>query len=443
MSSLDADVIVVGAGIAGLASAYRLKQRGLKAVVLETNAWVAGRMRTDRVDGYNIDAGVTLLGRRYRRMRALVRELGLDRLAQSVPFSLAIDGRDRSRVYEAARRDQLLLGGNLSLRQKAALSRVGIDLLRHGRGLLHGLADHSSALDDRSAADYVQSFGRGGAELLREVLEPGLRAATGGDVRGTSRQVLLSVIFNTLDSGFWNFRGAVDVLPQALARTVDVRLCVQAVAVHRQPGGVAVEVDDNRGRRSLRARGVVLAIPGNRIPGLAPWLPEWLFKPLAQTEFSRASSLHLGLRRVPEAMEAGIAFVDAAAGIGVLELEHRRAPGRCPEGKAMISVYFVSTPDFDCVDASDTELRERALAVLQARFPELADDVELIHRVSWPAGIARFPTGRIKQMAAVRAQLSSWNEPLEIAGDWLDGVASESALRTGEQAADRLARRLG
>jgi protoporphyrinogen/coproporphyrinogen III oxidase len=443
MSSLDADVIVVGGGIAGLAAAYRLKRHGCAPIVLEANAWVGGRMRTDRVGGYHIDAGVTLLGRRYHRMRALVHELSLDRLTQPVPFSLAIDGRDRSRLFPAARRDSLLLSGNLSLRQKAALSRVGFDLLRYGRVLRHGQADQCATLDDRSAADYLESLGRGGAELLDEVFEPGLRAAMGGDVRGTSRQVLLTVVYNTLDAGFWNFQGAVDVLSQALAATVEVRLRTEAIAVLRQPTGVTVEVDDGRGRAALRARGALLAVPGNRIPGLASWLPEWLSAPLSQTGFSRLSSLHLGLRRVPSATEVGVAFVDGASGIGVLELEHRRAPGRCPEGKAMVSVYFVNSPGFDCVDASDSELTERAMAVMRSRFPEVADDVELIHRVAWPTGIALFPTGRVQQMGALRRRLAGWDQPLEIAGDWLDGVASESALRTGEQAADRLAKRLG
>ena len=443
MSRLDADVIVVGAGIAGLAAAYRLKTRGFKPLVIERNAWVGGRMRTDRVDGYRIDAGVTLLGRRYQRMRALSGELGLDKDALPVPFSLAIDSADRSRVYRAGRRDQLLFGSNLSVRQKVALSRLGLDLMRNSARLLHGLANQGSTLDDRNAADYLDGFGRGGSELFEQVLEPGLRAAMGGDVAGTSRQVLLTVIFNTLDSGFWNFREAVDVLPRAIARTLDVRLSTLAVAAELDHGNVVVEVERAGGRRTLPARGVILAVPGNQVPGIVPWLPDWLSAPLAQTEFSRLSSLHLGLSRVPAAREVGIGFADPASGIGVLELEHRRAPGRCPSGKAMISVYFVDAPGFDSASASDAELRRRAFAVLESRFPDVTDEVDLVHRVSWPTGIARFKTGRVRQMTEIRARLAQWNQPVEIAGDWLDGVASESALRTGEQAADRLAARLG
>jgi len=442
VTAIDADVVVVGAGIAGLTAAYRLKAHGLKPLVVEQSDRVGGRMRTDRIDGYNIDTGVTILGRRYRRMRALVREVGLERLTETVPFSLAIVGPDRTRIYRAARPDDLLLGRNLSFEEKRSLVRFGIDMLRYRGVLLHGLADQATQLDDRTAADYLRGLGAGGAALLQRVFEPGLRAAVGGDLGATSRQVLLTVVFNTLDAGFWNFRGAVDLLPQALAGAVDVRLSADVVAMHRASSGLVIDLDESRGRQSLHARGVILAIPGGSIPAIAPWLPDWLLRPLARTQFSRLSSIHLGLRRPPPTNVVGIGFAEAVAGIGVLELEHLRAPGRTPAGKGMVSVYFVNAPGFDCVDASDTELTGRAMTIMESRFPGMRSEIELVHRVSWPTGIALFPVGRIREMSAVRHQLASWNEPIDVAGDWLDGVASESALRTGEQAADRLAARL-
>jgi len=53
--SADADVIVIGGGIAGVAAALRLKDRGLDPLVLEAESRVGGRMTTDRVNGFVID----------------------------------------------------------------------------------------------------------------------------------------------------------------------------------------------------------------------------------------------------------------------------------------------------------------------------------------------------------------------------------------------------
>ncbi|WP_423835381.1 FAD-dependent oxidoreductase [Streptomyces tubbatahanensis] len=50
-----ADVVVVGAGLAGLTAAYRLTRAGLRVVVLEAAPRAGGRLATDVVDGYRLD----------------------------------------------------------------------------------------------------------------------------------------------------------------------------------------------------------------------------------------------------------------------------------------------------------------------------------------------------------------------------------------------------
>jgi len=62
--------------------------------------------------------------------------------------------------------------------------------------------------------------------------------------------------------------------------------------------------------------------------------------------------------------------------------------------------------------------------------------------VKWNIAIAQFPPGRLREMTALRNRLAAWNAPFDLSGDYLDGISSEGALRTGEQAADRLANKL-
>ncbi|MGW4256160.1 FAD-dependent oxidoreductase, partial [Streptomyces californicus] len=50
-----ADVIIIGAGIAGLAAAHLLIRAGLGVSVLEAEPRVGGRLATDTVDGFRLD----------------------------------------------------------------------------------------------------------------------------------------------------------------------------------------------------------------------------------------------------------------------------------------------------------------------------------------------------------------------------------------------------
>ncbi len=55
------DVLVVGAGLAGLACARRLETAVLATTLIEASDGVGGRVRTDVVDGFRLDRGFQVL----------------------------------------------------------------------------------------------------------------------------------------------------------------------------------------------------------------------------------------------------------------------------------------------------------------------------------------------------------------------------------------------
>ncbi len=74
---LTADVCVVGAGFAGLAAAYRLKQAGAKVIVLEARNRIGGRSLSTTLHGGGwIDLGGQWVGSTQDRFRALIDEMG-------------------------------------------------------------------------------------------------------------------------------------------------------------------------------------------------------------------------------------------------------------------------------------------------------------------------------------------------------------------------------
>ncbi len=80
-----AQVVVVGAGLAGLACARRLTAAGVPATVLEAADEVGGRVRTDVVDGFRCDRGFQLINPAYPEVRRVldVRALRLRRCPQA------------------------------------------------------------------------------------------------------------------------------------------------------------------------------------------------------------------------------------------------------------------------------------------------------------------------------------------------------------------------
>jgi len=91
------DVVVVGAGLAGLTAGRRLSGAGLDVVLLEACDGVGGRVRTDVVDGWRLDRGFQVLNTGYP---ALAREVDL----------AALDLRELTRgalVHRAGRRRRL------------------------------------------------------------------------------------------------------------------------------------------------------------------------------------------------------------------------------------------------------------------------------------------------------------------------------------------------
>jgi len=74
----EADVCVVGAGLAGLTAARRLSQAGRSVMVLEARDRVGGRVwtRTTR-SGVPVDMGACFVGPHHDRMHALTKEMGV------------------------------------------------------------------------------------------------------------------------------------------------------------------------------------------------------------------------------------------------------------------------------------------------------------------------------------------------------------------------------
>jgi phytoene dehydrogenase-like protein len=72
MNTSNSDVIIVGAGLAGLSCARRLMEANIPFVILEADQRIGGRLKTDTVDGFLLDRGFQVLQTAYPEARRML-----------------------------------------------------------------------------------------------------------------------------------------------------------------------------------------------------------------------------------------------------------------------------------------------------------------------------------------------------------------------------------
>src|SRR5436190_3898514 len=103
MRELDADVVVVGAGLAGLVAARDVRAAGRSVVVLEARDRVGGRLLNQDIGaGRVVEVGGQWVGPTQHRMLALARETGVETYPTYNVGENVIEWRGRMRRYKGA-----------------------------------------------------------------------------------------------------------------------------------------------------------------------------------------------------------------------------------------------------------------------------------------------------------------------------------------------------
>lgn len=256
----DADVIVLGAGLAGLAAARMLEREGVSTLVLEASDRVGGRVLTldDLPDHPN--AGGSQVGGGYARFRAAASELGieLDPDAGERRPSLIALGDRLIEPNDWPASPQNPFAGPLRTAPPAAALFAAAAASNPLQELDSWCAPGSAALDI-SAADYLARAGLSDAAV--QLIDVGVNA------NRLSSYSMLNVwrtarLYRT-DSEFGpvsNVRGGAQRLPIAMATALSraPRLNAKVAAIAAGPADVRVTLDSGE---ELTAPFAIAALP--------------------------------------------------------------------------------------------------------------------------------------------------------------------------------------
>ena len=260
------EVVVVGAGIAGLTAAWRLRQQGVRVRVFEAQDRVGGRMLSLRgrfPHGQVIELGGELIDTDHVRIRALAAELGL-----ALDDLLHGDGGHDTWWFDGrAIGEREIVEAFVPV--AAAIER---DLAAAGDGS-YDYADTSPAFRALDALSIAQWFDRNGVSgWLRKLLDVAYTTEMGLEIGEQSALNFLTFIgtddrdafkvFGASDERY-HVRGGNDLIPQGLAQRLDDAIetghALEAVAARGD--GYRLSFRHGAGSRDVDARQVVLALP--------------------------------------------------------------------------------------------------------------------------------------------------------------------------------------
>ncbi len=445
--SADLDVVVVGAGIAGLGAAHQLRADGREVLVLEAGPRAGGAMQTAEQDGFRFERGTSSF-RLTASLCALLERLGIADVMRKA------DPESHERF--------LLKPGGLVPVPLGPGSLVSTDLLT-GRGKRRLLKEPFVSRGDGGSETVAEFVGRRlGPEAVERMVAPFLVGVYAGDVQqlgaeavfpalveyerragsivgGALRGALFGPRAAKVPAGSFSAEGGLSALIDRLVETLGegtVRTGVRVEAIEPTASGHRLIVAGE----AVSAKQVLLCVDPATVAGLlrpfageaAAFCDRVAYRPMVSMALDvdpeRAKRPITGLGfLVPD--ETGVEL------LGALFMS-RLFPGRAPAGRELVSAMIGGARWPEAVDADDATLLSRAQEGLD-RALGTGDAPRILAVNRWPRALPQPGPDHLPLVRQLRQSLLD-HPGLSLAGGWLDGVAAPRALESGLAAANRL-----
>jgi len=426
-------VVVVGAGLAGLAAARHLTARGVEVTVLEASDGVGGRVRTDVVDGFRFDRGFQLYNPAYPEGARVLDHEALDLRPFIAGARIVVSRSGRRQVERVAdpRREPSWLVPSL-------MARIGspVSTARFGAYAVSRAVRSVESLCRDPDVTTEEALRRAGADrsLMERVLRPFLSGVFLESELTTSRR-FLDVVLKSFVRGTPGVPAlGMARIPEQLAVGLDIRLGhrVESASARMVSGwtvsgwtvsGWTVNVV---GGDAHCADAVIVATDPEAAAGLVPDIrapaarsvTTWYYRPTC----------------APEDLADGQAVL-------ILDGDHRgplvntvvlthAAPDYAPAGSALISASALGVWD---TPEHESAVREH-LAWL---YGVPTRDWELLASYPFPYALPAMPVPFEMQRPVRMAR------GLYVAGDHRDTSSIQGALVSGRRAAQALLTDLG
>ncbi len=403
------DVLIVGAGLAGLCCARTLHEKGISFQILEASDGIGGRVRTDQVEGFLLDRGFQVLLTAYPEARRILDypALGLQPYASGA-FSwfagrmnkLVDPWRNPGGWREAFRSDFGTFGDKLRIaRLRSRLLRTPVDRIFQ--------------CPDRSTKEALQSEGFS-LQFIHRFFRPFL----GGilldhDLKSSSR--MFEFVFKMLSEGDTS-------IPQHGMMAIPIQIASKLPANSIRVNAHVDNLHENEvtlsGGETIRARAIVVAAEG---PAAAHLVGE--VEPASRS----VSSFYYAAAEPPVPYPMLVLNGDGAGPVNNFSVISQVAPSYAPQGRHLISVTVLGTHAL-----TEAQLSGFIIAQMKNWFGKVAGTWQLLrsYRIAH-AQPQQLPGALEPPQRSVRARSGIY-----VCGDHRDNASINGAMVSGRRAAE-------
>ncbi|HET9692497.1 MAG TPA: NAD(P)/FAD-dependent oxidoreductase [Acidimicrobiales bacterium] len=414
-----APVVVVGAGLAGLACARRLVAAGRPVRLLEAADGVGGRVRSDRVGGFTLDRGFQVLLTGYPELRAQV-DLRRLRLRPFVPGATVRHGGrwhslvdPRSRPLDAP---AALVAPVGTLADKLRLARLAVTGRRWP-------TDGPVSGPDTSTAAWLAAQGFTPA-MVGTTLGPLLSGILLDPDLATSASLTRFVLRTLGGAPTATPAGGIGDLPALLAADLpDGTVSLGAAVSSVHPGGAVLADGDE-----VAASAVVVAVEGPAASRLVAGVPDPGSKPVGALWYATPAGPRLR-GADPVAGRTIVLDGERSGPVNNLAVMSDVNPAAAPPGRGLV---VASVVDPAALAADDAALDAAARAQVDDWFGGVADWETLrIDRIAHGQPLAPPGTFAAEPRRPVRTPSGVY-----VCGDHRDSPSVQGALLSGRRAAE-------
>ena len=444
------EIVVIGAGLTGLSTAFHLHRQGRDVVILEKADRVGGQIHTYHENGFTFESGPNTGVVSFPEVAEL-----FQMLEGSCQLEIARESSKRRLIWKGNRFHEL---------PSSPVSAITTPLFR--------LSDKFRILGEpwrKRGTDPDEPVGalaarRLGKSFYEYAVDPFVSGVYAGDPMKLTTRYALPKLYN-LEANYGSFiRGAIakakepktdrdrlatkkvfsavgglQRLVEALSK--DLRIITGANNLKVMPTADGQWSCTYNGTEEIVCRKVVTTVGAYALPALLPFIPEAQMQKMSSLFYAPIIQVILGVKNA-----RGLDF--PAFGGLVPSKEQKRVLGilfpsscfeqRCPDGGALYSYFIGGARHTDYLQKSDDEIREITLEAFHSMLKYPADmQPDLLRIFRHEHAIPQYWSDSGERFATIEA-LQQQYPGLILAGNMRDGIGMGNRIHQGATIANSI-----